>query len=69
MRISPSPYSWKFIEPLLFSRPWLVGTGMPDMQRCRRCEVPARENYFFETSARCLHLVAMMPSRTSTLGS
>src|ERR1700751_1633858 len=40
---------------------------MPDMDRCRRCEVPSRDGYFLETSARCPHVVVMMPSPPTTL--
>jgi len=30
--------------------PWIGGTGMPDMQRCRICEVPPGTDYILETS-------------------
>src|ERR1700733_7389776 len=58
MRISPSPCS-RSCEELPHS---VRHRHMPDMQRCRTCEVPSRKRYFFETSARCPYVVVKMPS-------
>jgi hypothetical protein len=44
MRISPSPFC-----DHERNSPLLGGTGMPDMQRCRICEVPRAMDYFSET--------------------
>src|SRR5580704_11206167 len=57
MRISPSPFR-DHVKNCPTSS-W--HRHMPDMQRCRRCEVPSRNGYFFETSVRCPYVVAMMP--------
>src|ERR1700749_1489336 len=59
--------SWKFVQAPASQQPRLVGTGMPDMQRCRRCEVPPCDGYFLETSGRCPHLVVKTPLVTFTL--